>query len=87
MSDIAIRVENLSKMYRIGTREEQPHGVVQAARNLISQPGVHATGFEAAHGFTYTYETLEHLKSALPGRRFVWILAVELHDQPCVAGG
>jgi len=38
MSDIAIRVENLSKMYRIGTRDEQPRGLVQAARSLIVSP-------------------------------------------------
>lgn len=38
MSDIAIRVDNLSKMYRIGTHGEQPRGLVQAARSLVNSP-------------------------------------------------
>ena len=36
MSNIAIRVDNLSKLYRIGTRDEQPRGLVQAARSLVA---------------------------------------------------
>ena len=46
MSDIAIRVENLSKMYpelsaragRIGAREEQPRGLGQTVRSLVASP-------------------------------------------------
>jgi lipopolysaccharide transport system ATP-binding protein len=38
MSDIAIRVENLAKMYRIGAKEEQPRSVGQKLRNLASSP-------------------------------------------------
>jgi len=38
MSDIAIRVENLSKLYRIGAKEEQPRSMGQAARSLVASP-------------------------------------------------
>ena len=38
MSDVAIRVENLGKMYRIGAREEQPRGLGQAVRSLVASP-------------------------------------------------
>jgi nicotinate-nucleotide adenylyltransferase len=50
---------------------------ITAARQLITHPRVHATGFEAAHGFTYTHATLEFLTSALPDRRFVWIMGAD----------
>ena len=35
MTNIAIRVENLSKLYRIGVEERRPQGVGQAARSLL----------------------------------------------------
>jgi len=38
MSDIAIRVENLSKMYRIGAREKQPQNGWQALQMLATSP-------------------------------------------------
>ncbi len=38
MSDIAIRVNNLSKMYRIGVAERQPQNLGGAARGLLSSP-------------------------------------------------
>ena len=38
MTDIAIHVENLSKMYRIGTKEEQPRSVGQTMRSLVASP-------------------------------------------------
>jgi nicotinate-nucleotide adenylyltransferase len=50
---------------------------VLAARRLITQPRVFATGYEAAHGFTYTHATLNRLISTLPGRRFVWIMGAD----------
>lgn len=50
---------------------------VMAARDLIDHPRVRVTGFEAAHGFTYTYQTLAHLKHTLPGRHFVWIMGAD----------
>jgi len=50
---------------------------VQAARALISHPKVSATGFEAARGFTYTFDSLKFLKSTLPDRNFVWIMGAD----------
>jgi lipopolysaccharide transport system ATP-binding protein len=38
MSNIAIRVENLGKMYRIGTAEKQPQGVWETTKNLALSP-------------------------------------------------
>ena len=38
MNDIAIRVENLGKMYRIGTEERRPDNLWQAARQLAASP-------------------------------------------------
>jgi lipopolysaccharide transport system ATP-binding protein len=38
MSDVAIRVENLSKMYRIGAREAQSRGLGQTVRSLATSP-------------------------------------------------
>lgn len=50
---------------------------VLAARALIEQPKIHVTGFEAAHGFRFTYDTLRYLKATLPGRRLVWIMGAD----------
>jgi hypothetical protein len=38
MSDIAIRVENLSKRYRIGVQEEQHDTLVGAALDFARRP-------------------------------------------------
>jgi len=50
---------------------------VLAARELTELPNVHVTGFEAAHGFRYTYDTLSYLKRTLPERKFVWIMGAD----------
>lgn len=50
---------------------------VRAARHMLANRRERATGFEAAHGLTYTYETLSRIKSTLPGRRFVWIMGAD----------
>jgi nicotinate-nucleotide adenylyltransferase len=50
---------------------------VRAARELMHHPRIHVTGFEAAHGFRYTFETLQFLKRTLPDRRFVWIMGTD----------
>jgi lipopolysaccharide transport system ATP-binding protein len=36
--DIAIRVENLGKMYRIGVESRRPDNVWQAAQQLVASP-------------------------------------------------
>lgn len=50
---------------------------VAAARALVDHPAVRVTGFEAARGFTYTYQTLEFLTRTLADRRFVWIMGAD----------
>ena len=50
---------------------------VAATRALMHHPRLRVTGFEAAHGFTYTYETLSYLRRAFPGVRFVWIMGAD----------
>lgn len=41
---------------------------------LMDDPRIDVTGFEAARGFTYTYQTLEFLTGSKPDTRFVWIM-------------
>lgn len=50
---------------------------VSAARILLADPRVKVTGFEAAHGFTYSWQTIRFLTTALPDRRFVWIMGAD----------
>lgn len=50
---------------------------VAAARNLVELPNVHITGFEAAHGFRYSYDSLSYLKQTLPDRKLVWIMGAD----------
>ena len=54
---------------------------VLAARDLITHPRVSATGFEAEHGFRYTFDTIQHLRKTLPDRRFVWIMGADSFSQ------
>ncbi len=39
---------------------------VLAARAAVSDPRIRVTGFEAAHGFVYTWQTLTFLRASLP---------------------
>ena len=50
---------------------------VLAARRLLDNPKVRVTGFEAAHGFTYSWQTIRFLTTTLPDRRFVWIMGAD----------
>lgn len=50
---------------------------VNAAREIITLPNVHVTGFEAAHGFRYTHDTLQFLTQTMPDRNFVWIMGAD----------
>jgi nicotinate-nucleotide adenylyltransferase len=50
---------------------------VNAARALLDHPKVRVTGFEAAHGFTYSWQTIRFLTTALPDRNFVWIMGAD----------
>ena len=50
---------------------------VEAARALMASPRIHATGFEAAHDFRYTVDTLDWLSRTCEGTRFVWIMGAD----------
>jgi nicotinate-nucleotide adenylyltransferase len=50
---------------------------VTAARALLTDPRVRVTGFEAAYGFTYSWQTIRFLTKAMPDRRFVWIMGAD----------
>lgn len=50
---------------------------VTAARSFIDNPRVRVTGFEAAHGFTYSWQTIRFLTASMPDRRFVWIMGAD----------
>lgn len=50
---------------------------VAAARSLLANPRVRVTGFEAAYGFTYSWQTIRFLTTSLPDRRFVWIMGAD----------
>lgn len=50
---------------------------VAAARALVQSPKIHVTGFEAAHGFRFSYDTVQYLRSRLPARKLVWIMGAD----------
>jgi nicotinate-nucleotide adenylyltransferase len=50
---------------------------VAAARALMEDPRIEVTGFEAAHGFRYSFDALSFLREARPGTRFVWIMGAD----------
>jgi nicotinate-nucleotide adenylyltransferase len=50
---------------------------VVAARQLLDNPRVRVTGFEATHGFTYSWQTVRFLTEVMPDRRFVWIMGAD----------
>ena len=52
-------------------------GRIAAARALMDHPQLEITAFEAAHGFRYTYETLDYLVAAEPGVNFVWVMGAD----------
>ena len=50
---------------------------VRAARQAITHPRIRVTGFEAAKGFAYTWQTIGFLTRTMPDRRFVWIMGAD----------
>lgn len=50
---------------------------IVATQALMAHPRVEVTGFEAARGFTYTYETLSYLRQACEGAKLVWIMGAD----------
>jgi nicotinate-nucleotide adenylyltransferase len=50
---------------------------VRDTRVLMDHPRIEVTGFEAEHGFRYTYHTVRYLLEHRPGTRFVWIMGAD----------
>ncbi len=50
---------------------------LQAARDLVQDPRIAVTGFEAEIGARYTYDSLIWLKRRAPDVRFVWIMGAD----------
>jgi nicotinate-nucleotide adenylyltransferase len=48
-----------------------------ASRRLAADPRIKVTGFEAALGTPYTYETLRYVTRRLPGVDFVWVMGAD----------
>ena len=50
---------------------------VEAARKVSQHPRITVTAFEAAKGFTYTFDTISYLKRRCPGVHFVWLMGAD----------
>ncbi|MEQ9635059.1 MAG: nicotinate-nucleotide adenylyltransferase [Devosia marina] len=50
---------------------------VRAARAFVTDPRIRVTGFEAAKGFSYSWQTIDFLTTTMPDRRFVWIMGAD----------
>ena len=48
-----------------------------ASRRLVTDPRIKVTGFEAALGTAYTYETLRYVTRRFPGIHFVWVMGAD----------
>ena len=48
-----------------------------ASQRFASDPRIKVTGFEAALGSPYTYETLRYVTRRFPGVRFVWVMGAD----------
>jgi nicotinate-nucleotide adenylyltransferase len=60
------------------TRQLQPlDGRMADCRNLMPEPMVDITGFEAGIGTRYTLDTLRYLRRRCPNVHFVWIMGAD----------
>lgn len=50
---------------------------IGATKEVMDHPQLDVTGFEAAHQFRYTYQTLDYLVAAEPRVNFVWIMGAD----------
>lgn len=50
---------------------------ISAARRVARDPRIEVTGFEAAVGAHYTFQTIAYLKSRCRGVHFVWIMGAD----------
>lgn len=48
-----------------------------AARKIFRHPRIELTGFEAELGAHYSYQTVDFLRRACPGVKFVWIMGAD----------
>ncbi len=48
-----------------------------ASRRFATDPRIKVTGFEAALGTPYTYETLRYVTRRFPGVHFVWVMGAD----------
>jgi nicotinate-nucleotide adenylyltransferase len=48
-----------------------------AAEKIARHPRIVVTGFEAALGSAYTYETIHYLRRRCPGVHFVWVMGAD----------
>lgn len=48
-----------------------------ASRRFASDPRIKVTGFEAALGTPYTFETLRYVTQRFPGVHFVWVMGAD----------
>lgn len=48
-----------------------------ASRRLVTDPRITVTGFEEGLGQSYTYATLTHLTTRIPGVHFVWVMGAD----------
>jgi nicotinate-nucleotide adenylyltransferase len=48
-----------------------------AARKLFRDPRIKVTGFEAEIGAAYSFQTVDFLRRACPGVKFVWIIGAD----------
>lgn len=61
----------------------KPHGPapltarLHAARALVDHPRIEVTDFEARAGTRHTAQTLDALRQAAPGVRFVWLMGAD----------
>jgi nicotinate-nucleotide adenylyltransferase len=50
---------------------------IRATRELMQHPDIEVTGFEAAHGFRYTYDAVQYLIERRRSTKFVWIMGAD----------
>jgi nicotinate-nucleotide adenylyltransferase len=50
---------------------------IGASRKFAADPRIKVTGFEAALGSRYTYDTLRFVMRRLPGVHFVWVMGAD----------
>lgn len=50
---------------------------VEAARAIMDHPRLEVTGFEAEHGFRYTYDSIRFLRDTGRGVKFVWVMGAD----------